>query len=171
MPSSPKKRPPGPVATATTPATLSPGNGLLPNRSTSPKGANAALSSALRPQTESLSARGGTMHNHTAFTPTSTASELNNLVAMDLSVPEPAVPTTPSIEINGERPSSSGSSSTMSASSSQGSGGAPLKRVKKSIDRGYDGDTVRERWTETSKALRKQGNGPRDYLTGNILIH
>jgi len=154
-----RKRPPI-VATATTPATLS-GNGTLPpNRTSSPGSANAALSSALRPQTDSLSVRGGTPHNHTAFTSNPTTLGLDNLVAMDLKVPEPAI-ATPTIEIS----STSNSSSTSLTSLTSDQGGAPLKRGKKSVDKGYDGDTVREKLTNMSRALNKQ-NGVRDYLSG-----
>lgn len=159
-----RKRPPI-LATATTPATLS-GNGTLPpNRTNSPGSANAALSSALRPQGDSLSARGGTPHNHTAFTSNPTTLGLDNLVAMDLKVPEPALGT-PTIEI------SSGSISTSSSSTSLTSdqGGAPLKRGKKSVDKGYDGDTVREKLTNMSRSLNKQ-NGVRDYLSGTFLTY
>ncbi|GAA5953404.1 hypothetical protein JCM3765_005027 [Sporobolomyces pararoseus] len=159
MPSSPKKRPPI-SATATTPAAVSLGGDATlskDNRSVSPQAA--ALSSALRPQGDSLSARGGTPHNQTAFSQNHTALGLTSLVAMDLQVPEPDIPT-PTIEIS----SSSSGSSTVSSSDI---GGAPLKRGKKSVDKGYDGDTVRERLTSMKKSLEsRNGGGIRDYLSG-----
>ncbi|GAA6010034.1 hypothetical protein JCM11491_005838 [Sporobolomyces phaffii] len=152
MPSSPKKRPPI-VATATTPATLA-SDTSLPNRAGSPHGANAALSSALRPQGDSLSARGGTPHNQTAFSQNHTAVGITNLVAMDLQVPEPTIDP-PTIEI-----SSSGSSTV----SNGDHGSSPSKRGKKSVDTGYDGDTVRQRLNGIKKSLN--GEGIRDYLSG-----
>ena len=162
MPSSPKKRPPI-SATATTPAAISLGGDAAlskDNRPISPQAA--ALSSALRPQGDSLSARGGTPHNHTAFSQSHTALGLTSLVAMDLQVPEPDVPT-PTIEIS----SSSSGSSTVSSSDL---GGAPLKRGKKSVDKGYDGDTVRERLTSMKKSLEsRNGGGIRDYLSGKLV--
>ncbi|GAA5892412.1 uncharacterized protein JCM6883_007347 [Sporobolomyces salmoneus] len=162
MPSSPKVqrvRPPI-VATATTPAQLNI-NGPLPNhRSASPGSANAALSSALRPQGDSLSARGGSPHNHTAFSQGHTALGLSNLVAMDLQVPEPEPEVqTPTIEI------SSSSSGSGSGSSSLSGSGSDEETTKKSVDKGYDGDTVRERLTSMKKSLESR-NGIRDYLSG-----
>ncbi|GAA5820182.1 hypothetical protein JCM10212_006498, partial [Sporobolomyces blumeae] len=167
MPSSPKKRPPGPVATATTPALLN-GHGALPNRVPSPNAANAALSSALRPQTDSLSARGGSLHNHSAFSQNDSALGLDNLVAMDLSVPEPT-PDPPTIQVDPGSASSSMSSSGSSTSvaSSGSDGGAKLKRTKKSVDKGYDGDTLRESSrVDRGNGFAKTRNGPRDYLKG-----
>ncbi|GAA5927302.1 uncharacterized protein JCM15063_005858 [Sporobolomyces koalae] len=158
MPSgSPKKKRPPITATATTPATPS-GDGKLINRTTSPPAVNAALSSALRPQTDSLSPRGGILHNHAAFSQDYTTHGITNLVAMDLSVPEPAV-VTPTIEVS----SSSSGSSTVSNSDE---GGAPFNRVKKSVDRGYDGDTVREKLSGMGKSFNLVNGGIRDYLSG-----
>ncbi|GAA5922259.1 hypothetical protein JCM1841_001385 [Sporobolomyces salmonicolor] len=162
MPSaSPKKRPPGPIATATTPAALSAEGFGLPSRAHSPNSssANAALSSALRPAADSLSARGGSPHNLHAYSQTPTSLGLSNLVAMDLSVPEPHLDL-PEIEVG------DASSSSSTGTSSDSGGSTPEKRHERSVDKGYDGDTVRKRLSEIAMDLKGRAGGPRDYLAG-----
>ncbi|GAA5844173.1 hypothetical protein JCM11251_002458, partial [Rhodosporidiobolus azoricus] len=123
--------------------------------------AAAALSSALRPAADSLSARGGNLHNLHAFTSQAPSSlGLTNLVAMDLSVPPPE------IEVADVDLLSSSSSGSGESLSSHGDA-STIKATRRKVDKGYDGETLSQR---ARAALHLDGGGaaggPRDYLAG-----
>ncbi|GAA5953078.1 hypothetical protein JCM10213_002630 [Rhodosporidiobolus nylandii] len=135
-------------------------------RSTSPLAASAspaaALSSALRPAADSLSARGGSPHNLHAFTSAAPSSlGLTNLVAMDLSLP------VPEIEV-ADVDLSSSSSESLTSSSGTPSGEKAMKALRKKVDKGYDGETLKERAKADLHLDGGKGGagGPRDYLSG-----
>ncbi|GAA5985313.1 hypothetical protein JCM11641_005390 [Rhodosporidiobolus odoratus] len=126
--------------------------------STGQSSAAAALSSALRPPADSLSARGGSPHNLHAYTSQQPSSlGLTNLVAMDLSVP------TPDIEVADADLHSTSSTS----SSSDSVGESTIKVRRKRVDKGYDGETLQRRVRADLNLGRAGGEGgPRDYLAG-----
>ncbi|CEQ42651.1 SPOSA6832_04487 [Sporobolomyces salmonicolor] len=78
---------------------------------------------------------------------------------MDLSVPEPHLDL-PEIEVG------DASSSSSTGTSSDSGGSTPEKRHERSVDKGYDGDTVRKRLSEIAMDLKGRAGGPRDYLAG-----
>ncbi|GJN89599.1 hypothetical protein Rhopal_002586-T1 [Rhodotorula paludigena] len=171
MPPSPTKRPPGPTSLPTSTAILV--HDESDQQRPHPTLANpaAALSSALRPSADSLHARGGSPHSLHAFTSNAPSSlGLTNLVAMDLSVPAP--------EIEVSEPSSTDASSSSTSrdpaldspgSTHTSSSGASnrAKRQRKELDKGYDGDTIRERVSaDLHLKLPPRDRDPRDYLTG-----
>lgn len=171
MPPSPTKRPPGPTSLPTSTAILV--HDESDQQRPHPTLANpaAALSSALRPSADSLHARGGSPHSLHAFTSNAPSSlGLTNLVAMDLSVPAP--------EIEVSEPSSTDASSSSTSrdpaldsptSTHTSSSGASnrAKRQRKELDKGYDGDTIRERVSaDLHLKLPPRNRDPRDYLTG-----
>ncbi|GAA6022115.1 hypothetical protein JCM10207_000767 [Rhodosporidiobolus poonsookiae] len=163
MPTS-QHRPPGPTQLQTSTAILAhPAAPTAKHRSTSPTSASAspaaALSSALRPSADSLAARGGNLHNLSAFTTQAPSSlGLTNLVAMDLSVP------TPGIEVEDVDFSSSTSSGSGDGTNGDAS---KIKTNRRKVDKGYDGETLQER-AKADLHLVGSGfaGGPRDYLAG-----
>lgn len=174
----PAHRPPGPTQLQTstqvlTAHTLDYPNGTDKRKQPSPSAGSpaAALSSALRPPADSLSARGGSPHNLHAFTSQApSALGLTNLVALDLDLPTPAVEvtdlSTPSS--NGTGGESDGRASPSSRSSGSGASGNRARRQRHEVDKGYSGDTIQD---QVKADLRlavpgKKQLGPRDYLSG-----
>lgn len=128
-----------------------------PNSAARTSPANAALSSALRPAADSLSARGGAMHNAQAW-PTTTppgALGLTNLVALDLEIP-PAPAQDPRDPSPSDGPRVNGGTNAHPTSKAS--------RQRAEIDQGYEGET--QTGTEGDLLTVPSGYGPRDYLTG-----
>ncbi|GAA5987020.1 hypothetical protein JCM10908_000994 [Rhodotorula pacifica] len=128
--------------------------------------ATAALTSALRPAADSLSARGGAMHNAQAWLSTAPPSALglSNLVALDLEVPVP-------VQVDGwSEEEGDGDENRNGEPRARVKGKASRQRIE--IDQGYEGETI-----SSEPATQQKGGGvdwlavphaygPRDYLTG-----
>ncbi|GAA5896838.1 hypothetical protein JCM6882_005047 [Rhodosporidiobolus microsporus] len=158
MPASTNKRPPGPAQLQTSTAILNHHpQPKHPSPTSASSSAAAALSSALRPAADSLSARGGSPHNLHAYTSQAPSTlGLSNLVAMDLSVPPPE------IEVADVDLLSSSSGDSLSSS-----GDASTIKANRKVDKGYDGETLQQK-VRADLHLDGSGvaGGPRDYLAG-----
>ncbi|GAA5865977.1 hypothetical protein JCM3774_005546 [Rhodotorula dairenensis] len=130
--------------------------------------AAAALTSALRPAADSLSARGGAMHNAQGWLSTAPPSALglDNLVALDLEVPVQV-----HTQANGSGPPSQrgGRAGAYGHAEAEGEGGK-VSRQRVEIDHGYEGETHSSELVAPDFAgdwlSLPHPYGPRDYLSG-----
>lgn len=145
------------TGTSTRSRRASPSSPPVPSTSLNP--ATAALTSALRPAADSLSARGGNMHNAQAWLSTAPPSALGltNLVALDLQVPQPPVSVT--VEPTTENGHARHRASHPTHKASQ---------QRADVDHGYEGETQqsRDRREDNHHLVVPRSYGPRDYLTG-----